>query len=117
MESKAEAMGLISSLMNFKATVNREIEKKDDNRGNKKDLIEQVVQTSLPSGFSIHIPLFKGREVRKINLEILIDGDDFACTLFSPNIIEMIEEGFDKMIELEIQLIKESYPELVVIEI
>ena len=60
-ESKSVAMELVSTLKNIKASVNRAIEANKDDRGNKRALIDQVVQSNIPESFNIELPIFKGQ--------------------------------------------------------
>ncbi|WP_234734528.1 hypothetical protein [Tellurirhabdus bombi] len=115
-ESMAEAMKLVTELQNFQAKVNKEIEKKDDNRGNKRDLKEQVVSSNLPDRFNLNIPLFKGTPKVKIDVEVQINADDFSCTLVSYAAGDYIEEMRDTEIDKVLTDIRAIAPDIVIIE-
>lgn len=84
-ESKIVAMSLVSQLRNFKATVNKILEEKNDDRANYSILKEQVVNSNIPETFTLTLPLFVGFKPVKFDVEVVIDPDDFGCALISPD--------------------------------
>jgi hypothetical protein len=72
---------LIMSLLNFKAKVEKELERSDDKRGNKRDLVEQRISTDVPSTFMLTMPLHKGGEPSKFEVELFFDVRDAGCKL------------------------------------
>ena len=84
-ESKVVAMNLVSQLRNFKATVNKILEEKSDDRANYSTLKEQVVNSNIPETFTLTLPLFVGFKQVKFDVEVVIDPDDFSCALISPD--------------------------------
>lgn len=116
-ESREQAMLLVSSLRNFQAKVNNEIENKDDRRANIKILRQQTVQSNLPDDFRLKIPIFKGEEKESINVEISIDADNLLCTLESPEAQDAIEMMTDRIIDQELDDIRELHPNIRIFEV
>jgi len=73
-DSRSEAMKLVSELKNFTANLSTSIEKKDDNRGGTKNLIETAVKTDIPVTFDVNIPLLSGAEKKKMKVEICLSA-------------------------------------------
>ena len=69
-KDKSENMMLVSTLKNFKAKVNQDIERSKEENGNKTDNYSQVVDSNLPKSFKLNIPLFKGFACEEIEVEI-----------------------------------------------
>ena len=111
-ENKDVAMKLVSELRNFKAKVDKDLENSDDNRGNRKLLINQIVESNLPEAFKLNIPVFKGMPKQIIEVEV----DVFCCTLTSPEANDLINETKDSIIDEEIKAIREIAPEIVIVE-
>ena len=116
-ENKSDAMKLVSELRNFKAKVDRDLENSDDNRGNRKLLINQIVESNLPENFKLHIPIFKGLPKQTIEVEVNVRADDFCCTLISPDVNDIINETKDAIINEEIKQIRGLAPEIVIVEV
>lgn len=84
-ESKSVAMNLVTILRNFKATVNKAIEDKRDDRANYSVLRQQVVESNIPQSFKMTVPLYVGEKPQTFDVEVVIDPEDFACALISPD--------------------------------
>jgi len=110
-ESKSVAMELVSVLKNIKASVNRAIEANNDDRGNRRALIDQVVQSNIPESFNIELPVFKGQEKMTIPVEVVLD-EDLECMLVSPDLKEIIFEESERLIGSEVEKIREIHPQL-----
>lgn len=85
---------LVSTLKNFKAKVNQDIERSKEENGSKTDNYSQVVDSNLPKSFKLNIPLFKGFACEEIEVEIYadVDGRDVSLSLVSAGANEAIEE-------------------------
>lgn len=116
-ESKATAMELVSTLQNFKAKVDKDIENADDTRGNKKLLLQQTVDSNLPESFKVTIPIFKGIENQTIEVEVMIDASDFSCQLISPEAKDFIDNESDKILNDELDKIEKMHSDLKIIEL
>lgn len=100
-ESKTEAMKLVSTLRDFEAKVNKEVEAKADERANRRVLLAQTVTTNIPEGFKIKIPIFKGLDAVLFEIEISIDPMNLNCLLVSP-------EANDLVLQTKNEVLKEQ---------
>lgn len=116
--NKSENMNLVSSLKNFKAKINQDIERVKEENGNKIDCYSQVVDSNLPKSFKLNIPLFKGLPKVEIEVETFadIDGRDVSLTLISAGANEVIEEYKNRMIDEQITKIRGIAPNIAIIE-
>lgn len=114
-ENKEYAMKLVSELRNFEGKVNRDLEAKADERGNKKVLINQVVESNIPSGFFLELPVFIGEAPKRLEIEINITSS-FECSLISPDLKEFIDMESRAILNEQLTKIKELHPELKVFE-
>lgn len=110
------AMSLVSALKNFKATVNKEIEKSTNDRGDKRQLIDQVAKHNLPDVFNLEIPIFKGQGKSTIAVEVYVNPDDLTCSLVSPDANDKVELFRDQEIDAVLKGIEGILPGLVIIE-
>lgn len=115
-ENQTVAMTLVNTLKNFKAKVNKEVEKSTNDRGDTRMLLDQVVQSNLPENFFLVVPIFKGEKKEKVEVEIYINPHDLTCTLISPQVNESIEYLRDSAIDRNLDTIKEIAPSIVVFE-
>lgn len=115
-ESKTAAMKLVSELMNFKAKVDKEVEQSDNNRGDRRMLINQAVQHNLPEAFNLCLPVFKGTPVQTIAVEVYVDPGDLTCTLVSPEANDFCESARDALINDVAERIHTAAPRIVIIE-
>lgn len=118
-KDKTENMTLVSTLKNFKGKVNQDIERSKEENGSKVDNYSQVVDSNLPKSFKLNIPLFKGFANEEIEVEIYadIDGRDVSLSLVSAGANEAIEEYKNRVIDEQIEAIKQIAPDIVIIEV
>lgn len=116
-ETKQKAMELVTLLQNFKGKVNRDIEASNDNRGNKKIGIEQVVESNLPEAFVLHLPIFKGMPAEDVECEVYVDPDDWSCQLISPDANDITEKYRDEKINEVISDIETYMPGVAILEV
>lgn len=109
------AASLVTDLKHFKAKVDKEIEQKDDNRGNKKMLYDQVVESNIPDSFTVQLPIFKGQKKQDIKVEVYINASSFECQLISPDAQDLIHSLTDGIIEEQLNEIREICPNIVII--
>lgn len=114
-ENKDYAMKLVAELRNFEGKVNRDLEAKSDDRGNKRALINQVVESNIPTGFFLELPVFVGQEKQRLEVEINITAD-FSCSLISPDLKEFIDVESKKVLDDQLTKIKALHSELKVFE-
>lgn len=109
---RAEGMKLVKELQEFKAKVDKEIEKADDKRANVRQVYVQKVTSNIPTEFSLNLPLFVGGERIPIRVEIDIDPFELNCVLIAPNLKEMIDTEVTAVIDEQLQLIAALVPDL-----
>ena len=105
-EKREVANKLVSDLRNFTAKVEKEIKDADDKRGNTESLRRQVVNSNLPAGFKLKLPIFKGQQASIFNVEIEVDPRTLECYLVSPEAQELIDGTKNKIIDSEIDKLK-----------
>lgn len=116
-ESKTVAMKLVTELRNFKAKVEKELELSDDKRGNANIRKSQIVDSNLPESFHINVPVFKGMDCRRIEVEVEINPTDLSCTLVSPEANDIITGERDSIINEQIKLIEDEVPDILIVEV
>lgn len=116
---KSQNMQLVSTLKNFKAKVNQDIERSKEENGSKVDNYSQVVDSNLPKSFKLFIPLFKGFPCEEIEVEIYadVDGRDVSLSLVSAGANEAIEDYKNRVIDEQLDAVREVAPEIVIIEV
>ncbi|WP_195662474.1 hypothetical protein [Bacteroides congonensis] len=116
---KSQNMMLVSTLKNFKAKVNQDIERSKEENGSKVDNYSQVVDSNLPKSFKLNISLFKGFANEEIEVEIYadVDGRDVSLSLVSAGANEAIEEYKNKVIDEQLDAIRQIAPDIVIIEV
>ncbi len=116
--TKEENMKLVHELMNFTATVNNNLQKAANEKGDRTDYFNQVVNSNLPKSFNLVIPIFKGSKPETIEVETFaqIDGRDVAFMLISPGAQAVMEELRDAVIDKEIDFIRQLCPDIAIIE-
>ena len=116
---KSQNMMLVSTLKNFKAKVNQDIERSKEENGSKVDNYSQVVDSNLPKSFKLNIPLFKGFACEEIEVEIYadVDGRDVSLSLVSAGANEAIEEYKNKVIDVQLDAIRQIAPDIVIVEV
>lgn len=116
---KSQNMLLVSTLKNFKAKVNQDIERSKEENGSRVDNYSQFVDSNLPASFKLNIPLFKGFACEEIEVEIYadVDGRDVSLSLVSAGANEAIEEYKNRVIDEQIEKIKAIAPDVVIIEV
>lgn len=112
-------MKLVSELMNFSATINNKIERSVKENGDKTDNFAQIVNSNLPSSFTLQLPIFKGEDAEILEVETFaqINGREVSFTLLSPGANQTIEEVRDGVIDTELEEIKEIAPKIAIIEV
>ena len=117
-ESRQIANELSAKLIHFKAKVEKDLESKDDKRGNYIERKEQSIKdVNIPEKFELSIPIFKGTEKTKIEVEIYINRDDLSISLVSPDAADIIKQVRDESIDSQEALIHDLCSELAIIEL
>lgn len=117
-DNTAEAMELVSILRNFRAKVNKEVDRDIDlNKGDRNLAIRQVVDSNIPKSFKINIPIFNGIPAQTIEVETYFNPDDLTCSLVSPQANEIAETTTNSHIDIVLDMVAEIAPSIVIIEI
>ena len=114
-ESKEIAMSLVAQLQNFKAKIDGEMQKIADDRGNYDYRRAQTVESNLPKGFNLTIPLFKGMEKVTFFAEIYIDPASLSCSIVSPDANDIMEESTRRLMDEVVERVKSVMPKIAVI--
>lgn len=115
-ETQQEAMKLVTELRSFKAKIDKELELRDDKRGNQTILRAQTVESNLPKSFKVNMPIFKGTEKRTFEVEVEINPNDLSCTLVSPDAHDIVVQERDSQMDGVLVRIAEAAPNIVIIE-
>lgn len=86
------------------------------NRGNKRALVDQAVESNLPAGFNMVLPIFKGQSKETLEVEVYIRASDLTCTLISPQANEITEILRNDAIDKVLKDIEEIAGGIVIIE-
>lgn len=115
---RAENMKLVTTLMNFTASVNNTIERSVKENGNRTDNFAQVVNSNLPESFRLRIPIFKGMQSEDLEVETFaqINGREVNFMLLSPGANQTTEDLRDNVIDDQLAAIREIAPQIVIIE-
>lgn len=116
---KSANMMLVSTLKNFKAKIVADVERSKEENGSRTDNYSQMVDSNIPKPFKLNIPLFKGFANEEIEVEIYadVDGRDVSLSLVSAGANEAIEEYKNKVIDEQLDAIRQIAPDIVIIEI
>lgn len=112
-------MELVTTLMNFTATINNKIERAVAENGSRTDNFVQVVNSNLPDSFNLYMPIFKRMPSEIIQVETFahVNGREVSFVLLSPGAQNTLEELRDKVIDSELEQIREIAPDIAIIEI
>ena len=118
-EKKDTNMMLVNLLKRFTAKVNTEVEREEKDNGSVTDVYRKVVDSNLPEAFAVRIPIFKGSQPEVFSIEIIahVEGKHAVLELISPDAEAIVEEVRDKIINAEIEKIRELAPEIPIIEV
>lgn len=116
---KATNMKLVTDLTQFSATVNNKIERSARESGDRTDNFVQVVNSNLPTSFTLSIPIFKGMPSETLEVETFakVDGREVTFVLLSPGANQTLEDIRDEAINKELELVREIAPEIAIIEV
>ncbi len=101
---------ICKELKNLTATIQREIEDHDDERGNVSQKFKQTVESNVPKEFIMSIPLIEGEDPVDVAMSINLRAGGTAtilCYLESMDAADLIEETFKKRIEEEVAELQE----------
>lgn len=118
-KSKDENMTLVSTLKSFRARIETEVEREKKDNGSVTDVYKKVVNSNIPPSFKVCIPIYKGAKPEEIEIEVIatVNGRDVALELISPDAASIVEEVRDKLIDEQLDKIREFAPEIPIIEV
>ncbi len=115
-DNRTTAMALVTQLRNFRAKVNKDVEQEVNlNKGDKRLVLAQAVESNIPETFKVLLPIFKGEKKQEIEVETYFNPDDLTCTLVSPEANELIEDLKEQMLSEVVEGIKTECPKIVII--
>lgn len=114
-----ENMDLVNILKSFKATILSNVEREIKDNGSVTDVYKKVVDSNLPESFDVSIPIFKSTDPEKIKIDIIahVSGRDVTLCLISADAAAIVEDVRDKLIDDQLDKIKELAPEIPIIEV
>lgn len=116
---RKDNMELVSRLMNFNGTVQATIDRDIKMNGSRTDNFAQVVNSNLPESFTVQMPIFKGLPSESIEVETFaqVNGREVSFVLLSPGAQATLEDLRDKVIDEQLEQVKEIAPEIAIIEV
>lgn len=115
---KSEAMRLSSELANIKVKVDKEIEKSDNNRVDYRAVLAQkVIESNIPHGFKLNIPLFEGHGKVEFNVEIYINPTNYSVSLISPDAEDYVTDSAGDIIDSVVARIVEIRNDIPIINL
>lgn len=106
-ESRDVANDLVKLLNEFKAKINKEVEKNKEANGNYSDVKKQIVNSNIPANFKLCMPVFKGANSVIFEVETYVNPETLTFQLISPDAVDIIKENRDAIFDVEIELLKE----------
>lgn len=110
-------MMLVKDLQQLEMTVEQKLEKKDDHRGSRSEVLRQTAESDLAESFSLNIPIFRGQDPWTFDVELNFSVRDSQIEfwLSSPDLAELQGEQQFSIIEDALEPFKED-DDLVIIE-
>ena len=118
-KSKEENMTLVSQLKSFRAKIETEVEREKKDNGSVTDVYKKVVNSNIPPSFKVCIPIYKGAKPEEIEIEVIatVNGRDVSLELISPDAASIVEDVRDRLIDEQLDKIREFAPEIPIIEV
>ena len=87
-------------------------------KGNRTDNFEQVVNSNLPASFVLNIPIVKGGQAEKLEVETFasVTGREVSFILLSPSARELTTTLLDDAIDGILQAIRAIASDIAIIE-
>lgn len=117
--SSTENMDLVNLLKSFKATIQSDVEREIKDNGSITDVYKKVVDSNLPESFEVKIPIFKGTDPETIKIDVIarVVERQPRLSLISADAAAIVEDVRDKLIDDQLDKIKELAPEIPIIEV
>lgn len=111
-KNRSEYSNLLATLSNVNAKVNKDMEQFKDDRANHTYNFKQTVKSNIPETFNLNLPLIEGEDSVETQVRVVLEadgsGNKIYCFLESIDAADMIEEAFEKMIDQEVEKIKDK---------
>lgn len=118
-KERQENMTLVSQLKAFRAKIETEVEREKKDNGSVTDVYKKVVKSNIPPSFKVCIPIYKGAKPEEIEIEVIatVNGRDVSLELISPDAASIVEDVRDRLIDEQLDKIREFAPEIPIIEV
>jgi len=110
-EDKNEALRITTFFRNFKASIDTQLASEDDQRGNRKELIDQkVASEGMPKSFQLSWPTVVGEEPFSFEVDIFakVSNDGVIFTLDSIELLEHRREIKSNMTDKALKIFEED---------
>lgn len=100
-KKSSDCSELVNNLENLEMKIDRELENKDDSRGNRSLVVKQTVQAEIPETITLESQIFVEGDKHEIVCDVCYDvnsGGDLKFWLESDSLYEMVEEQTKQMI-------------------
>lgn len=100
---------LVKALQKFSAKAYVDLMKEDDHRGNVTAAVNKRVETGIPTGFALQIPIYKGQPALRIPVDICLDvvGTRTVFWFESVTLAEKLEETKREIFQKELEACKD----------
>jgi hypothetical protein len=105
--SREAAMKLVGDLRSAKSKIDGYIERAKDDRGNYAMVKRQAIDSTIPDGFDLQIPIVRGGIATIVHVEICINHETLDCTLQSPDLLEQLRDVREAAIDEQVKRITE----------
>lgn len=107
-----QAATLVSAIRNHKSKITSDLEKSSNDRGSKKNLLTRSVETTIPEGFEMTMPIFENTEPVTFMIDIFIDASSSSVSieLDSLDAEEKRKTIARDAIEEQLKKVPEEYP-------
>jgi hypothetical protein len=97
---------MLESLYKLRIKTESELQQENDNRGNKKNSFERNIidSSGFAQFFTLNIPLFKGFEAQKVQVEICYEPSETGILFWleSPELVEITQSQVNSIFEKEL---------------
>lgn len=109
-QNKETLMEIVATLKNLDATIDAELKKHSDERGNLEMRVKQTVKSNLPTSLTFFAKPFVGMEKVQFPAELglQVSGTGILITIDSPDLKEKCDEYKSKLIEEELSELQEA---------
>lgn len=106
---------LVDQFQNFNATINQEIKKVNDNKGNIDDVYRASVKSNVDLTFNVKMPVFIGEPDKIFGIEIACEATSNSVKFWleSPDLVELLKKDTEELINKQLDRVT---PQIVRIE-